>query len=247
MWTVETLMIVVVTFLIAGFVKGVAGLGLPTISLALLTATVGLKEAMVLMLMPSFVTNVWQGIVGGAFSQILRRLWPLFAAGCIGIWLAVGVVARADTKILVGILGVLLCLYAGVSLATPQVPPLGKKEGWLSPIIGGVTGILTGLTGSFVIPSVLYFQALGLPRDMLIQTMGMWFTTATVALAVGLGSQRLLPADLGLLSASAVIPAILGMMLGQRIRQRIPEGRFRLIFFYALLVLGVYITGKAFL
>ena len=108
-----------------------------------------------------------------------------------------------------------------------------------------MSGILTGLTGTFVIPAVLYFQALGLQRDMLVQTMGVWFTTATLALAVSLGGHNLLPAGLGALSGVALVPAIIGMMLGQRIRRSMHEGQFRHVLFGTLLILGVYIVARA--
>lgn len=247
MWTAEILLIITATFLFAGFVKGLVGLGLPTVSLALLTATLGLKEAMVLMLLPSVLTNVYQGIVGGAFTQILRRLWSLLLAGFAGTWLAVGVLARADTVLLTGLLGIMLCVYAGIGLATPQIPPPGRREWWLSPIIGGVTGVLTGLVGSFVVPAVPYFQALGWPRNTLVQAMGIWFTVATLSLAVGLGSHRLLPAELGGLSAVALVPAVVGMWVGQKVRGRMSEGRFRQVLLISLFILGMYIAGRSFL
>ncbi len=84
MWTAEVLVIVCATFLFAGGVKGVVGLGLPTISLALLAASVGLREAIALMLVPALVTNLWQGLTGGAFVALLRRLWPMLLAACLG-------------------------------------------------------------------------------------------------------------------------------------------------------------------
>ena len=37
------------------------------------------------------------------------------------------------------------------------------------------------------------------------------------------------------------------MMFGQRIRQRLPEARFRRVFFGALLAPGAYIAWRAFL
>jgi uncharacterized membrane protein YfcA len=101
------------------------------------------------------------------------------------------------------------------------------------------------MTGSFVVPGVLYLQALGLTRDMLIQAMGLLFTLSTLALAAALGGNDLLSRDLGLWSAAAVAPALLGMALGQRVRRALPEERFRRIFFAALLVLGAYIVAGA--
>jgi len=140
----------------------------------------------------------------------------------------------------------MLCVYAAISLATPQVPPPGGKEPWLSPVVGAANGVISGMTGSFVVPGVLYLQALGLPRDLLVQAMGLLFTVSTLALAAALGGHGLLPAELGLLSAGALVPAFAGMALGQRLRRRIPEQRFRKIFFLSLTLLGLYISVRAF-
>lgn len=247
MWSPESLVIIAATFLLAGGVKGVVGLGLPTISLALLTAAFGLKEAMALMLIPSFVTNGWQGLVGGALAAILRRLWLMLAVACIGVWLGAGILAKSDALLLSGLLGVVLCLYSLISLASLRIPPPERHERWLSPVVGLVNGFLTGLTGSFVMPGTLYLQALGLTRDVLIQAMGVLYTVSTLALGVALAENRLLPPALGAISALAVIPALVGMVLGQRVRQSLPEAGFRKVFFGALLVLGLYIAGRAFL
>ena len=71
-WSPDLLILVTLTFLLAGTVKGVIGMALPTVSLGILAATLGLKEAIVLMLVPSFVTNVWQGVIGGYFVRCLQ-------------------------------------------------------------------------------------------------------------------------------------------------------------------------------
>ena len=60
-----TLFAISATFVIAGGVKGVIGLGLPSVSLGLLTATLDLPTAMALMIAPSFFTNSYQATVGG--------------------------------------------------------------------------------------------------------------------------------------------------------------------------------------
>ena len=247
MWTPESLIIVGLTFFIAGLVKGVIGLGLPTVSLALLTATFGLKPAMALLLLPSFVTNVWQGLAGGEFLTIVRRLWTQLVAVCVATWLGVYVLANTGTALLSALLGVLLGVYSALNLVQPRVPSPGRSEIWLSPVIGGINGLLTGMTGSFVVPGVLYLQALALPRDVLIQAMGILFTVSTVALAVSLSDHRLLPMELGTLSMGAVIPALTGMVLGQKVRQRLSETVFRKVFFSSLLLLGVYIVVQSIL
>jgi uncharacterized membrane protein YfcA len=124
-----------------------------------------------------------------------------------------------------------------------MLPP--GAERWAGPVAGCVNGVLTGMTGSFVVPGVPYMQALGLPRDMLVQAMGVLFTLSTLGLGLALAGRGLIGAGLGLQSVAAVAPAVLGMWLGQRLRGRIPEAVFRRVFFAALAVLGFYITARA--
>ena len=234
------------TFFLAGAVKGVIGLGLPTVSLALLTVAIDLPSAMALLLVPSFVTNLWQALVGGHLKAALGRIWPFLFMATVTVWLGALALTRVDLSWLSALLGALLVVYAAFSLAGLRLAVTARQEAWTGPLAGAANGILTGMTGSFVVPGVLYLQALDLTRDMLIQAMGLLFTASTIALAVALGGNDLLSLDLGAWSAAALLPAILGMVLGQRVRRVLSEPLFRRVFFIALLLLGGYIIAGAF-
>lgn len=243
---ITTLLAITGTFFIAGTVKGVIGLGLPTVSLAFLTVAIDLPSAMVLLLAPSFVTNVWQAIVGGNGRANLRRLWPFLLMATVTVWLGSTALTRVDLSLLSALLGALLIAYAVVNLRGFRLMIDPGHEAWLGPLVGSVNGILAGMTGSFVVPGVMFLQAIGLSRDALIQAMGMLFTASTVALALALQRNDLLTLEHGALSIAALLPAIVGMMLGQRIRQWLSEPRFRTIFFVSLLALGAYIIASTF-
>jgi uncharacterized membrane protein YfcA len=244
--SLDSLVIVALTFLLAGTVKGVTGLGLPSVSLAILTAALGLKAAMAILLVPSFITNVWQAAVGGHLMAILRRTWSLLLVLCLATWLGAGILAKANAELLAGVLGVVLCIYAVAGLVRLPPPNPGPHEGWLAPLVGAVSGLLNGMTGSFVVPGVFYLQALRFPRDGFIQSMGVLFTTATVALAIAMQGQQLLTRELAILSASAVVPALIGMVAGQVVRRRLSEAAFQKSFFVALLAMGLYIVLRSF-
>jgi uncharacterized membrane protein YfcA len=246
MYDVVTVLAVACTFLIAGTVKGVIGLGLPTVGLAVLTVALGLPQAMAILLVPSFATNVWQAASGGNANVILRRIWPFLMMATLTVWLGTAALTRIDASLLSALLGVLLVIYSALSLAGWRFAVNLRQETWIGPLAGTANGILTGMTGSFVVPGVLFLQAIGLSRDMLVQAMGMLFTASTLALAVGLQGNGLLTPELGKLSAAALPPAIIGMMFGRRIRQKLSEGMFRRVFFTALLLLGGYIIANAF-
>ena len=245
MFEPTTLLAIAGTFLLAGAVKGVTGLGLPTVSLALLTVAYDLPTAMALLLAPSFVTNFWQAIVGGNGKAILRRLWPFLLMATVTVWIGAAALTRVNLSLLTALLGVLLVTYAVVNLGGIRLTIPARHEAWAGPLIGSANGVLTGMTGSFVVPGVMFLQAIGLSRDTLIQAMGMLFTASTVALAVALQKSNFLTIEQGLLSAGAVLPAIAGMIVGQRIRNVLSEPLFRKVFFVALLVLGAYIIASA--
>lgn len=247
MFDAFTILMVVGTFLIAGAVKGVIGLGLPTVGLALLTVAIGLPEAMNLLLVPSFLTNLWQALVGGHGRAVLRRLWPFLLMATATVWLGANALTRVDLSLLSALLGVLLAVYSTVNLVGWRFALTARQEVWVGPLAGSVNGLLTGMTGSFVVPGVMFLQAIGLSRDMLVQAMGVLFAASTLALAVALQGNGLLTVELGALSAAALVPAIVGMVVGQRIRKGLSEQLFRRVFFVSLLMLGAYIIAMALL
>jgi uncharacterized protein len=239
------LIVIAATFVVAGLVKGVIGLGLPTITLAALTVALDLPQAMALLLIPSFVTNLWQGVVGGNLMLILRRLWPFLVPAVLLVWVGGLIFAEVDHRLMTLLLGVLVAIYAALNLAGIRLTLSRAQETWAGPVLGVANGVLTGMTGSFVMPGVMFLQAIGLSRDVFLQAMGVLFTLSTIALAVALQGGGMLSAELCIVSLAGVIPALIGMVLGQQVRKRLSEALFRKVFFWALLALGLYIIANA--
>lgn len=239
------LLVISATFLLAGSVKGVIGLGLPTVSLGLLAATLDLTTAMVLLLIPSFITNIWQAVVGGNAKIIFMRIWPFLCLATITIWLGSTALKIVNPLYLSALLGVLLIAYASLNLLGFRLSITPHNEKWVGPLLGTANGVLTGMTGSFVVPGVMFLQAIGLSRDMLVQAMGMLFSLSTIGLAFSLQKHSLLTPELTSISALAVIPSLIGMVFGQKIRKSLSENRFKKIFFISIFILGLFIIGKS--
>jgi uncharacterized protein len=242
--TLEALIAIPAIFLLGGLVKGVAGIGLPTVAIVLMAVFIGLKEGIALMVVPTLATNIWQALSGGRLRDILQRFWSLLVAAALGAWLGASILAGADATMLAALLGGLLCLYSAISLTAPPVPSPGRAEVWLSPIVGGVSGLIGGMTGSYSVPGVLYLQALRLGRDLLVQTLGVVFVVFTFSLGAGLTRHGLMSPTIALLSVAATIPALAGMAVGQRLRRRLSEEAFRRIFFVVLFALGAWLMAR---
>lgn len=231
--------LILATFLLAGLVKGVVGLGLPTISVGLLGLVMAPLQAAALLIIPSMVSNIWQLADGRSPWPMLRRLWPMLLGIVLGTlllaWLLQGLDAPGATRWL----GAALVVYAMLGLASVHFRVTPEKERWLAPLIGAATGAVTAVTGVFVIPAVPYLQAIGLEKDDLVQALGLSFSVSTLALAAALGHSGALlqPALLGL-SLLALLPTLLGMAGGQWLRRRISAQRFKRWFLVGLLLLG---------
>jgi len=239
------LAIVVLAFLIAGAAKGITGFGIQVVALAVLTIALDLVTAMALLLAPATATNIWQAMVGGYARELTSRLWPFFVAVTLAVLIGAMALTRVDLLLLTAFLGMVMIAYSSASLLGVHFKVSPGFETWLGPMVGVVNGIITGMTGSSVVPGTIYLQALDLPRDMLVQSMGILYLVSTLALAVALQTNDLLNLELGLYSASAIVPALVGMMLGQKIRRQLPEVLFRKIFFVALLALGAYLVVRS--
>ena len=162
------------------------------------------------------------------------------------VWIGTTALTIVDLTLLSALLGGLLMSYAVVSLSGLRFNLKSRNEWWVGSLTGSVNGILTGMTGSFVVPGVFYLQSIGLQRDALIQSMGILFTTSTLALIFSLQSNEFLTSKLAVWSSISLVPSIIGVLIGQQIRQWLSEKTFRNVFFFSLLVIGAYIIVIAF-
>ena len=197
------------------------------------------------MLFRSILTNIWQTFVGPYFLGIVRRLWPLLLGLAIGIRLdgdmMTGPYARYGTVLI----GVLLVIYAIISLRKFALTVRPRDETWIGGIIGLITGLISGATGVQVIPSMPFLQALGMKKDELIQALGVFFTVATLVQTFNLSAAGILDESIALPGVIALACSFTGMAVGQTIRTRLEPEAFRRWFLISMIVLGIYLAAAA--
>lgn len=234
---------IALVFALAGFVKGVVGLGLPTIAMGLLSLFLAPAQAAALLVVPSLTTNAWQLFNGTALARLCRRLSSMLLGIVAGTWAGgwmLGLPGSGATRIL---LGLSLLAYAGFGLAGRPLPqPRREHERWTGLAVGCLTGLLTAGTGVFVVPAVPYLQSLRLSKDDLVQALGLSFTISTLALAGQLMSAQAFDTAALLGSALALPPAFMGMALGQWARDGLSAVAFRRWFLGGLMALGGYLA-----
>lgn len=246
MWD-QTFLITAVSliFILAGFVKGVLGMGLPTVAIGILGLVIPPVEAAAMLVLPSLITNIWQLVAGPSFRQLSRRFMTLLVGICLGTPIGVSFIVMGSVNLVSMGLGAVLALYGAMGLLRPHYSVAGGWEKWLSPVMGFATGILMGATGISALPAAPYFSALGLKREDMIQALGLSFTVSSLALALGLLATGTFHMELAGSSMLALIPAFAGMFLGQWVRDKLPQEAFRRCFFAGLVILGVYMAIRS--
>lgn len=241
------LALIAFAFTFAGLVKGLVGLGLPLTAMGVLVLVMKPVEAAAILIAPSFAANVYQAIAGPHLGTLVRRFWPMLLGGPAATLAGTGWLAKGDPSLAIAILGAILVFYALVTFARPSVSIPRTSTRWLNPIIGILTGIVTATTGVSTVPVAPYLQSLDLEPGELVQALGLFFTSATVALAINLSLSHPLFFGSGWAVAVALAATGVGMALGTVLRNHISPPVFRRLFLFALFALGIYLIFRAIL
>ncbi len=240
------LVAVAAIYVLAGSVKGAIGLGLPTVSMGLLGIWLPVEQAAAILILPAFLTNVWQSLAGGALISLLSRLWPMLICLVVGTLLTAGIMTGGNSALNGAFLGAILALYAGLVLAGYRFTVAQKSEPALGSAAGLTTGLISGATGIFVVPVAPYLEAMKLGKNELVQAIGITALIATSALALGLGLNGSLEAEVVVPGSIAVVAAFAGMFLGQAVRTKLSVELFRRWVLIALMMLGAAMIIRAF-
>jgi uncharacterized protein len=194
---------------------------------------------------PTLATNAWQFARGPQPVAVAARFAILLIGVAIGTVLGVGFLTGSHTALVSLALGGVLILYAAVGMLSANLRVSRTAERWASPLIGFATGIVNGATGVSVMPLVPYLNSVGLPREALVQSMGLVFMIAMLALATCLAwTGHFAIASAGA-STLALLPVFAGMYVGQLVRLRLHADAYRKWFFIGLLALGAYSMIRA--
>ncbi|MEO0369934.1 MAG: sulfite exporter TauE/SafE family protein [Pseudomonadota bacterium] len=227
------------TYVFAATAKGITGLGFSTTCLPILALTVGLKEALPLVVIPSICSNLVVMRQAGRFGETVRRFWPMLIALLPGLALGLWTLSQIEGVQAGAVLGVMLLVWCAFSLATPNLSLPERAERPLAPISGVLTGFFNGLTGSQVMPAVPFLMMLNLDRNLFIQAINCSFTLSSVVMAIGLSKLGLFGVSDLLLSAVGASFVIFGIRAGEAIRHRLSEYWFRNAVLVMLTLMGL--------
>lgn len=234
---------IALAFLFAGWIKGAVGVGLPTVVMGLMSIVLPPAQAAPLMIIPAIGTNIWQMTAGPALGALAKRLSLMIVGVFAGTFATIGLMTRGGA-FAPAALGAVLAAYGAYGLFGRRFEVRPGAEPWVSPIVGLVTGMISGATGVFVVPTVPYLTSLRMEPEELVQAIGISAFVCPLALGLALATHGQYRAEVAGGAFLALLPALLGMYLGQKLRRRLAAATFMRWFFAALIGLGGYMFAR---
>jgi len=232
-------------YLVAGTVKGVTGMGLPTIAMGIMTLVIDPRSAIALNLLPMLASNMWQLYRAGDLRGVIRRYLPLAMVLAVTVWITVMLTAGAPDRLLFATLGGAILLFVAVNASRwrPRIPD--RLDRPAQGLAGALAGVMGGLTSVWAPPIVIYLAARETPKDEFVRASGLLLLMGTVPLCLGYVQQGFLTPPAAATSAALLIPTFLGFALGEKLRGHLSEVAFRRALLLAFFVMGVNLLRKA--
>ncbi len=212
----------------AGFAHGVLGLGFALISTVFVTLLVDLRMAIVVNLVPSLATTLISMLRGGKYRRSLVLYWFLPPCVMLGSYLGARLLLVSPQPPFTLLLAVIVVVYLNVErMNSKSWAWVTRHPGAAGVALGFVAGIANSTTNVAAPPLLIYLLSVGAGPLATVQTLNLCFFTGklvqTAPLASGGGlTLRHLAATLPLAAVAVVV-----MLLGMKIRERVDAATYR--------------------
>lgn len=230
--------------LVAGSVKGVLGIGLPLVAVPVLSLVMPVPTAIAVMTLPILVSNLYQGLDRRLIAPTLRRFWPMILTAMATCAVSAQLLVTLDARTTYLFLGAIVVGFAAFSLLGDRISVPPRLERPLAPVVGLLAGTLGGLSNFFGPPIIVYLVSLKLTKDAFVCAVGLSFVAAGLPLWATLAAEGVLGTAELIASAVFILPVMLGVLLGQRLRRVVPQQTFRRVLLAVLVLMGLSLVRR---
>jgi uncharacterized membrane protein YfcA len=222
------------SLIVAGLLKGIIGVGMPVVALPLLSLFIDVKSAAMLLSMPLIFSNLPQALEGGRTSRCLMQLMPVILGMIPGLFLGVRALLALDADTAKIIAGLVIMGVGGVTLLAPK---LQLQSRLVLP-----TGI-AAMPGPVVF---IFLLAKGLRGKAFTKEASLYLVVSAGLLAILLMTSRQFSWLDVSISTAAMLPVVLGMYVGQHMRDKIAPETFKKLVLIAVIAAGAELLRHGF-
>lgn len=235
---------VVLIFLAGGMVKGLIGVGLPTVTLTLLSFVFDIKDSISIILIPVILTNLYQMLDGNSLKEIIGEVKFFLIGSFLFIFPGFYFLTILKSDTILAILALLLIINSFMSLIKYEIKLKNYKSKAIQLGIGSLTGITTGVTSIYTMPFIFLIQSLNYSKNKVIQLMGLSFFIFACMQLILFSSHGMLDFDKLSISLLACLPILAGVYFGTALRKKISETLFKTLFNIMLVAMGSLLILK---
>jgi len=229
---------------LGGFTKGVISWGFPLVSLPILTIALPPSSAIFLLFFPIIFANIREIKIKNWKSY--KKLIPFSLGIFCGIIIGSIIFHTSNSDLISIAIGITIIICGLINFVGFKInekyllkPFFGLSYGLVSGIIGGMTTVL----GPFMI---IYLVSLNLSKNIFSEFVSLAvFSTLIPLYGMFFIYQDVVISDF-FASGLALIPALLMQFLGLKIRNIIPQEKFRKITLTLLITVGFLVIFKNF-
>ena len=227
--------VILIAVIIGSLVKGATGTGLPTVAIPVMASFIGVEEAVVIMALPTVMTNSWLMWINRSQMTSTRDLPAMITAGFVGVVVGAWLLKSVSAQGLSLGLAALIAGYVALAITRPHLafPPAVTR--WVSPPVGFVGGVLQGSTGIAGPAVAAYLHGFRLPPGAYVFSLAAQFQLFALVSVVTYQRFGLYTADRMVWSALVIVPMLLAMPVGVRLGRRLER---RVFDRFVLVVLG---------
>jgi hypothetical protein len=237
--------ITALSLFIGGIAKGSVGAGIPLIAMPIMANFMSIPEALVLLTVPIFLSNIWQSFQGGNLLVVSRMFWVVALSLALGIALGTQLLIRLDDRTLYLVMAAVVLVQPLVRITKSNFELSVGSQKIIGPILAFVSGIVGGVSGFFGPLLLAYLASLRLPKDLFTASVAMLFATGGISLFIFLSQVGVMGPSQLLASSLAMGPVAIGVIIGQRIRAQISQKQFERALTVVLLFTGFSLLIKA--
>jgi len=240
------LFLAALVMLFAGLVKGTLGFGMPMIAISGLGSIYAAEIAIAALIIPTLVANLWQSLRNGPVEALLslRKYWLLNAVLLVTIWLSAQLVTRIPGHMLFLVLGGGVTAFGVIQIVgwRPRLNPRHQLR--MQGVVGLVSGFFGGLSGVWGPPILMFLLALNTPKIEMVRVQGLSFLTGSIILGAAHLNSGVLNNSTIPFSALLLIPAILGLMVGFKLQDKLNQELFRRVTLVVLVLAGLNLLRR---
>jgi uncharacterized membrane protein YfcA len=235
----------IVVFLIAGMVKGSIGMGLPLVSITLLSFYTTPRLAMMLIIVPTLVTNFLQFYRSVDKVNMVKSNKFLLVSLFICTFTVSFFSFSLEQKTLSFLLGLIILIFV-IYRWSGFSPSFGLGDDNILQVgSGAIIGAAAGFTHVWAPTIAVLLVIRKANKEQFVALTGLFIFVGSIGLFFTHYLFDLLDRQILIFSTLMILPSIVGFLIGEKIRSSISEKLFETLLMFFLLIASINLLYKS--